>query len=477
MRNNGIDLLVVLASSHVLAIVTKLARNSSSDIWIEHAETLEKLEEFVEFGAKNPLLISIGTSVVVPNPILGRFSAGAVNFHGGSPAYPGRDPHHFAAYDQCSRYGATAHIMAENVDEGPILDVEEEPMASGAGPEDYLSTGKRCLMRLLSRVVPRLLFGDLRPVYAYSWRGEKRSRQDFLSFCEIDPLSDENEIKRRVYATEASGYSNAYLDLAGYRFRVEGRTPAQTTKFRYFEEDFTESAYSQLLDRFASRYRFIGFLEAMTVPEHSVLWRHDIDFSVHRARRLAALEAERGLLATYFVRMGGPFYNALEPGLRQLLREITEDGHQIGLHFDPSTLTEGENNQAEVEKQIVWEAEVLGAIIAGPVVAVSIHNPTPNLPWLNLERLGGMINAYGSALGERYSYVSDSNGIWRHLRLGDVLAQEDQPYLHVLTHPGWWVPMAMPARARARRAIEGRARRVMQDYDRRLAKFGRPNVR
>ena len=473
----AIDLIVVLGPPEVAAAVAEVVSDASAVVRLEQVVTLEDLEEVSGAGTESMLLVSGGTGVIVPRHVLDRFAAGAVHFHGASPAYPGRYPHHFAAYDQCRVYGATAHIMRERVDEGPILGVEEETVEPGASPDAYLATGRRCLMRLIPRVVPGLLTGEARPDPGFAWQGSKTTRRDFRTLCRIDPLSDEEEIAHRIQAVEMPGYANAYVDVAGYRFRIEGTAPRETTKFQHFEDDFTEAAYVELVDRVADRYRFIDFNTALTAEEPSVLWRHDIDFSVHRAHRLASLEAERGLKATYFVLLGCRFYNVFEARSLQLLREIVLEGHHIGLHFDPSILAEEARNQGTVEERIAWEAEVLEQLIGEPVLAVSIHNPDPALSWLKLEFLGGLVNAYGAGLHERYIYVSDSNGIWRHRRLMDVVVQDAPRYLHALTHPAWWVPDPTPARARIRRAVEGRARSVMQDYDRELARYGRLNVR
>jgi hypothetical protein len=88
-----------------------------------------------------------------------------------------------------------------------------------------------------------------------------------------------------------------------------------------------------------------------------------------------------------------------------------------------------------------------------------------------------MVNAYSAAIRERYSYVSDSHGVWRFRRLHDVLSAAEEEQLHVLTHAEWWTPEAMPPRARIARAIAGRARRVEEAYDEGLTAMGRPNVR
>ena len=471
-----IDFVVVFGTPEVAAVVVKAISDASIAVRIEQVVTVEHLERVSREGAENSLLISAATSVILPGYVFDRFPAGAVNFRWAPPDYHGQHAHHFAAYDQCNSYGATAHVMVERVDEGPIVDVEEEPVELGARPEAYQALGRRCLMRLVARVVPRLITGEVRATRGLAWRGIKTSHRDFQALCRIDPLSDDEEIERRVQATEMPGHANAHVDIGGFRFRIEGRAPSERREFRHYEEDFTEAAYADVLGRAAERFRFIGFDAALTATEPSVLWRHDIDFSVHRARRLGSLEAERGLRATYFVLPGCSFYNMFEATPLRFLRELVSDGHYIGLHFDPATMAERARDQMAVENRIVWEADVLSSLIDAPVVAVSIHNPDPALPWLKADCLGGLVNAYGAALGDKYSYVSDSNGIWRHRRLLDVLVQERHSHLHVLTHPGWWVPEPMPARARVRRTVEGRAAVVMREYDRQLARHGRPNV-
>lgn len=475
-NDSAIDLVIFLGAPEFAVAVAEAVGALSASVGIERVVTQEQLERATRPGMENMLLLSAGTGVVVPGYVLDRFAAGAVNFHPGSPGYPGRDPHHFAAYDQCGVYGATAHIMTERVDEGPILDVEEETVEPGAGPDAYLAIGNRCVTRLIGRVIPQLVAGTVRTTPEFGWRGSKTTRRDFLALCRLDPLFDAQENVRRIRAVEMPGYANAHLDVAGYRFRIEGPAPPRALTFQHFEEDFTESAYGDLLDQVTEQYRCIDFSTAWTAKKPCVLWRHDIDFSVHRARRLARMEAERGLKATYFVMLGSRFYNVFEATPLHLVREIILDGHHIGLHFDPSVLGDEASSQSTVEERIVWEAGILERLTGEPVATVSIHNPDPTLSWLTLDRLGGMINTYGAALHERYSYVSDSNGIWRHRRLKDVVGQDAPPYLHVLTHPAWWVPEPMPARTRIRRTAEGRAQRTMQAYDEELVRYGRPNV-
>jgi hypothetical protein len=87
-----------------------------------------------------------------------------------------------------------------------------------------------------------------------------------------------------------------------------------------------------------------------------------------------------------------------------------------------------------------------------------------------------MVNAYGRYLRQHWGYCSDSMGIWRHRRLRDVLEAGEDERLHVLTHPEWWVPEPQSPRARVARAIEGRAARQHDRYDRLVEEMGRENV-
>src|ERR1700759_885346 len=73
-------------------------------------------------------LIAFVTPVIVPVSILNRLGSGAFNFHPGPPSYPGWAPAHFALYNRETEFGATAHVMVEQVDAGPIVDVALFPI-------------------------------------------------------------------------------------------------------------------------------------------------------------------------------------------------------------------------------------------------------------------------------------------------------------------------------------------------------------
>lgn len=238
------------------------------------------------------------------------------------------------------------------------------------------------------------------------------------------------------------------------------------------DEQFTEEHYRNLLCLAKASYRFVTY-DAIPWGSRFVLWRHDLDYSINRAAALAKIEAEEGVVATYFVNPCSEFYNLFEPGQTQLIKSILALGHRIGLHFDASAhdIQDTTQLQSKVEQEGRWLEDVFGA---RPVV-FSFHNPSAAHLKCEEDNYGGMINCYSRRFKTEIPYCSDSNGYWRFRRLDEVLTKATDPCLQVLTHPGWWQEKSMPPRQRIYRSAYGRAQATMNAYDNLLSNGGRIN--
>ncbi len=421
-------------------------------------------------------LLSFGTGVIVPAQILNALRKPAYNIHAATPDFPGRDPHHHAVYRRSTVYGATVHIMTEAVDAGPIVAVQRFRVKEGASPAELLAGASEAGLQLIDSLGARLLSEEPMPALeAERWGPTKTRRSDLEALCRISPLIGAEELSHRFRSFDGGSYDNLTVELHGHIFRIDKATPRLAKPTERFN-DFTESAYRsilQTLTRYGYAFATFGGKEA---SERHVILRHDVDFSMHRALRMAEIEAEEGASAIYFINPRNIFYNILEPEIDELTRRVVGAGHEVGLHFDSEAYGITEWRRDELEHAIARERLLLETVLERPISAVSWHNPDlSNLLEFDDEVIGGLANAYGRSLREEYTYCSDSNGYWRFKPMMDVIA-EGHDKLHLLTHPEWWTPEPMAPSDRIDRAIMGRARASRANYDAGLARGGRKNV-
>lgn len=231
---------------------------------------------------------------------------------------------------------------------------------------------------------------------------------------------------------------------------------------KYNFEDFTEINYKKLLILAKKKYEFSFFnLSKNKVP--TILWRHDVDISINRAYRLAQIENSLNVKSTYFLHIHSIFYNLFEKNNSELIKNILNLGHQIGLHFEPQFYSEYISNK-QMKQSVKFEKDILEKLFKTKIRAISFHNPTRDiLDRFNQERICGLFNTYGKKF-KNFEYVSDSNGYWRFKRLEDILKEPEITNLQVLTHPEWWQKNPMSPNDRIERAISYRGKNVKKSY-------------
>lgn len=191
---------------------------------------------------------------------------------------------------------------------------------------------------------------------------------------------------------------------------------------------FTYAAYREYLRHLRTSASLHLFSSWKGQP--GVLLRHDVDFDLEPACRLAEVEAEEGVASTYFVMTTCHEYNVLSPENRLMLRRLRELGHEVGLHFDPMAHPDADDERLAAEAG--REAAVLGSVVGAPVGAVSLHNPSlhgmyPLFP--------GFMNAYDPALFSSDRYLSDSRRDFRGKDPFAFVAAGREKALQVLLHP------------------------------------------
>ncbi|MBK9716739.1 MAG: hypothetical protein IPO85_04340 [Saprospiraceae bacterium] len=247
----------------------------------------------------------------------------------------------------------------------------------------------------------------------------------------------------------------------------------QTNSKLYNFSDFTRKNYRELL-RFAKKnHNFVSFTE-FDPNSTDILWRHDVDFSMHAARKLAIIEESEGVKSTFFILLHSEFYNLFEIEIHNLVKDIISLGHDIGLHFYSKYYNI--INEVELIKKLNLEKEFIQDIFNCEIKVFSFHNP--EIFDLNCEKdvYANMINTYSYNFKNEIAYCSDSNGYWRHQRLEDFLKANLIKPIQVLTHPEWWSEIEMSPKEKVLRCIDERSKKVYSDYELILKKHNRQNI-
>jgi|APSaa5957512535_1039671.scaffolds.fasta_scaffold105735_1 hypothetical protein len=246
---------------------------------------------------------------------------------------------------------------------------------------------------------------------------------------------------------------------------------------KYNISDFTDKNYKNILQKIKNRYNFIFYndIKSYTADKEYLLWRHDVDFSVHRAYELAKIENELGIKSTYFLQFSSEMYNLYELEIRELVFKIIGLGHEIALHFYP--ILHNIKTKKELKEYLLFEKNTLERLFDIKVNVFSFHNPTVEIMKFDNFKYAGMINTYAKHFQKNVAYCSDSNGYWRHERLEEFLLKGDVANRQVLTHPVWWQKEAMNPYDRVKRCINGRAKKRIEMYKTNMKKLKRKNVK
>lgn len=246
-----------------------------------------------------------------------------------------------------------------------------------------------------------------------------------------------------------------------------------TNANRYNFSDFTFKHYRQLLAMAKKNYAFRLYTN-FHKGEPFIIWRHDVDFSIHSARNLARIEAKEGVKSTYFLLLHSEFYNLLEKENTNIVKDIIGLGHEIGIHFDWHyyNIKDG----LSLSKSLLREKLIFEEIFEREVRTFSFHIPTKSILNFRKWKYAGLINTYAEYFQNQVGYCSDSNGFWRFRRLYDMLEEAKDKCLQVLIHPAWWQSEVMSPKQRISRCINGRAEKTKLWYKNILKETNRKNI-
>lgn len=172
---------------------------------------------------KGDLLISFISPWIYPDSLLSNAAVAAINFHPGSPEYPGTGCTNFAIYNGEKEYGITCHHMKAKVDSGDIIKVKRFPILE----EDTVYTVTQHCYQLIEEsfyeLMQLLLQGKTLPQTSEQWKRKPYTRKQLDDLCCITPDMPQEEITRRIKATT---YKTpwAFTKIGNHIFKLQAAT-------------------------------------------------------------------------------------------------------------------------------------------------------------------------------------------------------------------------------------------------------------
>lgn len=198
--------------------------------------------------------------------------------------------------------------------------------------------------------------------------------------------------------------------------------------------DFTYKAYEKLLNLLKQNNYEICNYGNYNAYNRGVILRHDVDFCLDAALRIAELEYKNQITSTYFILLSTSFYNNSDKKVHSIIREITDMGHDIGLHFDEARYRI--SNESELSYYVEKEANIMSQLLDMEIKSVSMHRPSKWVLDSDLH-FDNIINSYSKEFFNDFKYISDSRMYWRE-DVKQVITSNQFDRLHILTHPIWY---------------------------------------
>lgn len=144
-------------------------------------------------------LFNFLSPVILRRPLLSQIRRASINFHPAPPDYPGVGSASLALFEGAKAFGATAHIIVETVDSGPILRVSRFQIELGSGCAEVFDRSLHESLVLYKDYLEDLWKGMSPQPNGEHWGRKAMTRRQFEQWMTL-PEDSEPEVVRRMIA-------------------------------------------------------------------------------------------------------------------------------------------------------------------------------------------------------------------------------------------------------------------------------------
>jgi hypothetical protein len=204
---------------------------------------------------------------------------------------------------------------------------------------------------------------------------------------------------------------------------------------------FSYNEFKNLIGIVHQNLPIVDYTDVKDNTDKFCILRHDIEFSIDRAYKLAKIEKELGVVSTYTVQVRNNTYNALSEKNIDLISKIKELGHHIGLHQNPPSSMKLDT----LKDYIMRDINILEDCYGFEIDRFAFHRPKKEYLNCYIE-LDNKINCYDKKFFHFFEnkpesleilYLADSNHKWKYGYPLDFNFSKINK-LQLLTHPFSW---------------------------------------
>jgi hypothetical protein len=177
-----------------------------------------------------------------------------------------------------------------------------------------------------------------------------------------------------------------------------------------------------------NEFTMARLLVLFSLSHPDVFWRHDVDFSLECAVRMAGTAHDCGIASTFYLRVDEQEYGLGD--MAETAAILANLGHRVGVHLVlglPRTALVSDGFLARLASREVRKAQREASLI---LPLVSLHSPPHSARWREID---GFENAMEPEWESRY--ISDARGVM-HGEPEVRLAMGDR--IQINLHPEWW---------------------------------------
>ncbi len=190
---------------------------------------------------------------------------------------------------------------------------------------------------------------------------------------------------------------------------------------------FTYYEHKKFLENIHKKYKIHKLKDWNSEP--GIILRYDVDFSLEAARNIAEIQEEIGIRSSFFIRLTSSFYNPMSIENREILKYLTKNDFEVGLHFDPSVYKVASHH--ELLTKLKQEFSILESITDQNLESVSLHNPSVTGEYPIFAEYK---NAYSDLIFNKDIYLSDSRMKFR-MDPYEFIQRADDNVLQIVFHP------------------------------------------